>query len=63
MAEPNALKPEPKHQAMWALSEFAKPEPGEMSKPVIKKVNWKRIARDNAAERIALIEQMEGPGL
>lgn len=61
MSEQNILRPEPRHVALWSQSEYAKPEPGEAEKVVIKKVNWRRIARDNSAERMALIEQMEGP--
>jgi len=60
MSEQNILRPEPRHVALWAQSAYAKPEPGEAEKVVSKKVNWRRIARDNSAARMALIEQMEG---
>jgi len=61
MSEQNILRPEPRHVALWSQSEYANPEPAATAKPVIKKVNWRRLCRDNAAERMALIEQMEGP--
>jgi len=61
MSEQNILRPEPRHVALWSQSAYANPEPASAAKPVIKKVNWRRLCRDNAAERMALIEQMEGP--
>ncbi len=49
MAEPLAVTVEPKHVALWQLSPYACPEPGEVE-PTVKQTNWRRLAKENREE-------------